>query len=65
MSGQQHEREERQRHLPLTGPVPNCALPAPNRWLTLDTVLHELGHNVNVKHASRNGDQYGDNSCIM
>eukprot|EP00798_Chlamydomonas_sp_ICE-L_P021703 gene21703-28727_t len=37
----------------------------PPKQLTLDTVFHELGHNLGLLHSSRGSDLYGDASCIM
>lgn len=32
---------------------------------TKDVYAHELGHNLNMHHASTPGSEYGDRSCIM
>ena len=37
----------------------------PPAQLTFDSVMHELGHNMGLQHSSRDGDAYGDASCIM
>eukprot|EP00798_Chlamydomonas_sp_ICE-L_P021465 gene21465-28438_t len=40
-------------------------LNADAKYLSLDYVLHELGHNLGILHSSRGGNPYGDSSCIM
>ncbi len=44
---------------------------APRTWVNgaycqyVDIYAHELGHNIGMHHASGNGDEYGDISCLM
>lgn len=38
---------------------------ASSYWNDPRLVAHELGHNMGLYHASRNGEEYGDPTCVM
>ncbi|KAL3786417.1 hypothetical protein ACHAW5_002248 [Stephanodiscus triporus] len=36
-----------------------------NGWSDASVLMHEVGHNLGMSHSSENGEEYGDESCIM
>ena len=36
-----------------------------NYWDGTSVLMHEVGHNLGMSHSSENGEEYGDEACIM
>jgi hypothetical protein len=36
-----------------------------NYWDGTSVLMHEVGHNLDMSHSSENGEEYGDEACIM
>ena len=45
--------------------ITNSGISVYGDWYDTDVYMHEVGHNMGMSHSTENGEEYGDESCIM